>query len=159
MKKNILLGLLVILSFNFTQLAFAEDFNFLEQVKNSNPQALDATGAYNANEKLFVGEETEIVKGQTDSEVSTFIVDLVKTAIGLLSVLLLIHLVVGAYHYVTSGGDEEKTKKAKATIIQAIVGFLIAIVSYSMINVVVNVLGQEEAGTDGFKYEDPATPA
>ena len=155
MQKIIVTFLLLFLSLGLTSPVWAAadsttgDFSFREQVKSSNPN------------KLFVGEPSEIATGQTDTETMNFIVNLTTTITGLLSILLLIHLLIGAYSYVTIGGDEmintelhskeAKIQKAKATIVQALVGFIIVILSYSIINVIITTVGQP----NGFQYEEP----
>jgi len=57
--------------------------------------------------------------------------------IGALSVLMII---VGGLRYVISGGDPKKTADAKNTITYAIVGVIVAIVSFAIIKFVVTAV-------------------
>ena len=55
---------------------------------------------------------------------------------------LLIYLLLGAFDWITSGGDKEKLSKAQGKIINAIVGILVVIVVLSIFCIVtVNILG------------------
>jgi hypothetical protein len=68
-------------------------------------------------------------------------------AIGALSVLMII---VGGIRYVISGGKEANVTKAKNTVLYAIIGLIIAILAYAIINFVLNTLapGMSGGGTN-----------
>ena len=59
-------------------------------------------------------------------------------AIGIISVAMLIW---GGLRYITSGGDSKKVTDAKNTILYAIIGLLVAILSYAIVRFVLNVVG------------------
>lgn len=67
--------------------------------------------------------------------------------IGGISVLM---LVWGGLRYILSGGDSKKITDAKNTILYAIVGLIIAFLSYAIILFVLNVIGATpvEEGSD-----------
>lgn len=54
--------------------------------------------------------------------------------IGAISVIMLI---VGGIRYVVSGGDSTKVQEAKNTILYAIVGVVVAILAYAVVNFVI----------------------
>ena len=58
--------------------------------------------------------------------------------IGLVSVFMLIY---GGLRYITSGGDAKKVTEAKNTILYALIGLVIAILSFAIVNFVLNLLG------------------
>lgn len=66
--------------------------------------------------------------------VFTIIINAVLFLIGMVAVIMLI---IGAVHYVTSGGDAAAVNKAKNTILYAIVGVVLSFMSYAIINFVV----------------------
>ncbi len=72
-----------------------------------------------------------------DSGIFKKITDIMLFAVGILSVIMLI---VGGMHYVISGGKKESVASAKNTILYAIVGLIVALLSYAIVNFVVNVL-------------------
>lgn len=53
----------------------------------------------------------------------------------------LIFIVLGAFQWITSGGDKAKVESARNHIIAAIVGLIIIALSFVIINVVTQVLG------------------
>lgn len=56
-------------------------------------------------------------------------------AIGISAVIMLI---IGGFRYVFSGGNEKSVSAAKDTVIYAVVGIIVAIMSYSIINFVIS---------------------
>jgi hypothetical protein len=52
-----------------------------------------------------------------------------------------IMIIVAGLRYVTSNGDPQTASKAKNTIIYAIIGLVIAILSYAIVNFVLSQLG------------------
>jgi hypothetical protein len=50
-------------------------------------------------------------------------------------------IIIGGYQMVTSAGNEEGYKKAKQTITYAVIGLVIAVLSYSIASIVENTLG------------------
>ena len=70
--------------------------------------------------------------------VFTRITNTVLYAVGIISVIMLIY---GGLRYVVSGGDSKKVTDAKNTIIYAIIGLIVAILSYAIVNFVINAIG------------------
>lgn len=58
--------------------------------------------------------------------------------IGSISVLMII---IGGIRYVVSGGNENATKGAKDTILFAIVGVVVALFAYAIVNFVIEKIG------------------
>ena len=50
-------------------------------------------------------------------------------------------MIYGGIRYVLSGGDNNKVKDAKNTILYAIVGLIVAILGYAIVSWVVSVVG------------------
>lgn len=61
-------------------------------------------------------------------------------AIGVVAVIM---LVVGGFRYVFSGGNSTNTTAAKDTILYAVVGIVVALLAYAIVNF---ILGQFSAG-------------
>lgn len=64
----------------------------------------------------------------------TRLINIMIYVIGTISVLM---VVIGGLRYTMSGGDSGQTKSAKDTILYAIIGVVIAIMSYAILNFVV----------------------
>ncbi len=54
--------------------------------------------------------------------------------------LAVFFVIIGGYQYITSGGNEEQSEKGKKTLINAIIGIVVIVLSYVIINVVVNTV-------------------
>lgn len=77
---------------------------------------------------------------------SQTITDVLKKVInwmlGLVGFLALIALIIGGARMIMDFGNEEQVKKAKMTITWAVIGLLVVMLSYAIINIVVSdVLG------------------
>lgn len=73
--------------------------------------------------------------------VFTHITNTVLYAVGIISVVMLIY---GGLRYVISGGDSKKVTDAKNTILYAIIGLVISILAFAIVNFVINTI----TGTD-----------
>jgi hypothetical protein len=61
--------------------------------------------------------------------------------VALIGIVAVLMIIIGGYQMVTSAGNEEGYKKAKQTITYAIIGLVIAVLSYSVAAIVENTLG------------------
>lgn len=64
----------------------------------------------------------------------------VKVLLFIVGVAAVIMLIVGGIRYVVSGGDQQAVTNAKNTILYAIVGIIVAIVAYALVNFVFDQL-------------------
>lgn len=66
---------------------------------------------------------------------------LIKTAVNVLLYVLgaiaVLVIIIGGIRYVTSAGDASRVKLAKDTILYAVIGLVIAILAYAIVNFVV----------------------
>ena len=63
-------------------------------------------------------------------------------AVGIIAVIMLIW---GGVRYIISGGDSKKVTDAKNTILYAILGLVVALLSYAIVNFVLNIVGSGDA--------------
>jgi hypothetical protein len=54
--------------------------------------------------------------------------------------IAVVFVIIGGYQYLTSGGNEETAEKGKKTLINAIIGVVIIVMAYVIINVIVNLV-------------------
>ena len=73
-----------------------------------------------------------------DTGVFTRLTNTILMGVGLISVIMLIF---GGLRYITSGGDAKKVTDAKNTILYAIIGLIICVLSYAIVNFVLNTIG------------------
>lgn len=88
------------------------------------------------------GQPTELFDGS--SAIIPRIINLMLFIVGILAVIMLIW---GGIRYVISGGNSDRVKDAKNTILYAIVGLIVAILGYAIVNWVVGVVGAGASGT------------
>ena len=70
--------------------------------------------------------------------VFTRITNVVLYIVGAISVIM---LVWGGVRYIISGGDSKKITDAKNTILYAIIGLIIAVLAFAIVNFVLNAIG------------------
>lgn len=77
------------------------------------------------------GDNTPSNLANGDSSIIKRAINIMLFAVGVLSVVMLIF---GGFRYVISGGKKESVTNAKNTILYAIVGLLVAVFAYAIIN-------------------------
>lgn len=70
-----------------------------------------------------------------DGGIFTTIVNIMLFLVGAVAVIMLI---IGGIRYVTSGGSQENVTAAKNTIMYAIIGIVVALLAYAVVQFVVN---------------------
>jgi hypothetical membrane protein len=63
-----------------------------------------------------------------------------------LCLVALLFVVIGGFRYMISGGDEESAEAAKNTVINSLIGIVLIILSYSVVQVVVNLVSRSGGG-------------
>ncbi len=87
--------------------------------------------------KYGIGKNQGAQGANDISEVIGKIIKLLLSFVGGLSVLI---IVIAGFVYVTSAGDENKTEEAKRWIIYAIVGLIVSLLAWVIINTVIEAL-------------------
>lgn len=73
-------------------------------------------------------------------EIKTSLAKLADIMAGVASTIALIFVLIGAFNYITSAGDEGKVTKAKGTITWALIGLILILSSYIIINSFINIV-------------------
>lgn len=60
----------------------------------------------------------------------------------LVGAIAVIYLIIGGLRYVTSGGDSKAVTAAKDTILYAIIGIVVAVISYALVTFVISSLAK-----------------
>ncbi len=74
------------------------------------------------------------------NELEKLITNLAEIALALISTIAVIFLILGGFQYITSAGNPDNVGKAKNTILYAIIGLILAIMSYSIISFITSKL-------------------
>jgi len=72
-----------------------------------------------------------------DPALETRFKDVVNILLYIIGAIAVIMIIFGAIRYTTSGGDSSHVKAAKDTILYAVVGLVVAILAYAIVNFVV----------------------
>jgi len=77
-----------------------------------------------------------------DNGVFNRLTNTILMVVGLISVVMLVY---GGLRYITSGGDSKKVTDAKNTILYAIIGLIICVLSYAIVTFVLSTIGATTA--------------
>jgi hypothetical protein len=90
------------------------------------------------------GQPTDLFSGG-----DALIPRLINLMLFIVGILAIVFLIFGGIRYVISGGDKSKVDAAKNTILYAIVGLVVAILGYAVVNWVIGVVGIGTGGGSG----------
>lgn len=81
--------------------------------------------------------------GNGSTDLKADITSIINYVIAVLGLVCVIVLIIGGVNYMTSSGDAGKVKKAKDTILYAIIGLIICVLAFAIVNFVIsNILQQ-----------------
>mgnify|MGYP001019427279 CR=1 FL=1 len=105
--------------------------------------ALAVAPAANADYSLQGGADDAKGNGMKDGvgDANSLVKDVVNIILWIVGILSVIMLVWGGIKYTTSAGDSNKVTSAKNTIIYAVIGLIIAILAYAIVNFVIEKIG------------------
>ena len=87
--------------------------------------------------KFAIGEHVDPV-GSGDGDLVGNITDILNAVIGILGLVCVIIMIVGGVQYMTSSGDAGKVKKAKDTILYGLIGLIVCVLAFAIVNFVLS---------------------
>ena len=72
------------------------------------------------------------------------VTNIINTMLFIIGILAVIMLIFGGIRYVTSSGDAGRVTAAKNTVMYAIIGLIVAIVAWAVVNWVMSTLGDNQ---------------
>lgn len=84
--------------------------------------------------------------GDPENAIVAVVTEILGWVIGIAALVCLAMLIWGAFNYMTSGGDKNKTATARSRIIFAIVGLLLVALSFSIAVIIQNLVFGEGVG-------------
>lgn len=72
---------------------------------------------------------------------STFtntVVAIINAVVGVLALVCVIVVIIGGVNYMTSSGDAGKVKKAKDTILYGVIGLVVCVLAFAIVNFVIS---------------------
>ena len=74
--------------------------------------------------------------GQNDTSIMETVQSVISVVVGLVGLVAVVMIILGGFQYTTSAGDTNKVTKAKNTILYGIIGLVIAILAFAIVNFV-----------------------
>ena len=71
---------------------------------------------------------------------SGLIIEVISILLWVVGLLAVLYVIIGGIRYVTAHGNEEQAEGAKKTILHAIIGIIIVILSFVIIRIIANAL-------------------
>ena len=95
-----------------------------------------------------IGSKVEIVdpdckvgekcKGTTtDNTLSSNVTNVINAVIGILGLVCVVVMIIGGINYMTSAGDAGKVKKGKDTILYGLIGLVVCVLAFALVNWVI----------------------
>lgn len=78
----------------------------------------------------------DVCTAATKDNANSFIATIVKDLLFALGVVAVIMIIIGAFRYVTSSGNSGAITSAKNTILYAVVGLIVALLAYAIVQYV-----------------------
>lgn len=72
------------------------------------------------------------------------ITSIINAVIAVLGIVCVVVMIIGGINYMTSSGDAGKVKKGKDTILYGLIGLVICVLAFAIVNfVIVNIIKQQ----------------
>lgn len=91
-----------------------------------------------ANRLSYVGGQS----GFGTASILSIVATIVNIVLGLLGVVFLVLTIVAGVRWMLSGGDQEKIKQARSTIVHSVVGLAIVLAALAISLFITSTLGQ-----------------
>ncbi|RYC74935.1 Mbov_0395 family pilin-like conjugal transfer protein [Candidatus Nanosyncoccus alces] len=65
---------------------------------------------------------------------------ILSTIIGVLGFVCVVVMIIGGVNYMTSSGDAGKVKKAKDTILYGLIGLIVCVLAFALVQFVINTI-------------------
>lgn len=78
--------------------------------------------------------------GNTSGDVTTVIKNVINILLFLIGMVAVIFIVIAGFRFVTSNGDTNTVSQAKNTIIYAVLGIVVAVMAYAIVNFILDNL-------------------
>jgi uncharacterized membrane protein YwzB len=80
---------------------------------------------------------------KTDNSVKTWIVRIIRVVLAITLAVDVLFLIIGGFLYITSAGNEDRAKKGRTTVINAVIGLIIIVLAYLISTFVVNFFSNQ----------------
>lgn len=84
------------------------------------------------------GEGSPLCDSAGGDQLPEMIKNVVNLLLAVLGFVAVIMIIIGGIRYATSNGDANQTKAAKDTVLYAVIGLIVAILAYAIVNFVLD---------------------
>lgn len=92
-----------------------------------------------------MGEEAKKAMGCTDKDekdLTDTVLEIIRVIVGMLGIVAVVFIIIGGVGYMTSSGDSGKVKKAKDTILYAVIGLIICALAFVIVNFAIDAINK-----------------
>jgi hypothetical protein len=100
--------------------------------------AASPAGAINVYKGCAGNQDTEVCKSKNTDTVGTLVTNVISALLFVVGAISVIMIIVGGIRYTLSNGDASQVKSAKDTILYAVIGLVVSLLSYSIVRFVIN---------------------
>ena len=92
------------------------------------------------------GESAKVnTVGDGNGNLVELVQNIINAVVLVLGIVAVIVIILGGVQYMTSSGDAAKVKKAKDTILYGVIGLIVCVLAYAIVNfVIINILNANQ---------------
>lgn len=87
--------------------------------------------------------------GVSSLDLKQIIINIIRWALGLLTLVAVGYMIYGGYVWLTAGGNEQRVEKAKQIILQAAIGLVIVLMAWAIVLFIVKTTSNALSNNDG----------
>jgi hypothetical protein len=139
MRTLLALPLLLLATLVVSTPAWAQESNLIQEESGAQPTSQLEQGVGSDDIDVGIDEISAVLK-LSDEDPRTIAVRLINAALGFLATITVIMLLWGGFQFLLSGGQEDKTERAGATIRNALIGLVIILSSWGAVRYILQQL-------------------
>lgn len=110
--------------------------------KGSGTKGSGSGSASGARSKALEGLTSISGAAGSDTDLMSLVTNILNAVFLVIGVIAVVVIIIGGVNYTTSQGDPSKVKKAKDTILYGIIGLIVSLLAYAIVNfVLTNIAG------------------
>ena len=90
--------------------------------------------------KFTYGDPSAHTLKNSENNLVKSIQDIISWIIGVLGLVCVVVMIVGGVNYMVSAGDPGKVKKAKDTVLYGLIGLVVCVLAFAIVNFVIGAL-------------------
>ena len=116
-------------------------------------------GSLRHGEDLKTYAECNLPDPKDEKSLMQVVSQILNVVVGVIGVVAVAVIIVGAIYFVTSQGDANKVARARNTILYGVVGLIVALLAFAIVNFVLSsVFSSSTASTAGSDGSSAANP-